>query len=397
MAILFGCPGCGKTLRVGDNLGGKRCKCPGCGVLLDIPVTEVSTPAPAAPRTRPASSASRSARFDAEDEARRRHAPHRQDDAELGEPDPYEEDEAPRRPRRKKKGSSKALVLWLTIGGGAVVLLGGAGLVLWLLLGGSGLGRERDYFPDDFTSIQALDLDAVRKSGVHSKLKKLGGETVAWGGIPYDDVRRKFEVSSSKVRVVVLELKRPATADSIKSNKQKEGAKYKETQIGKKTLHEPTNPGHEAFVIDGNLVIYCLDATALKAIVERGGKARCDKKMEAAIKQASFSGGMTMVATDSGGFGVGGRLDPEYGVVRCTFGSSDVTMTATAYFKDSKDATEARDQARRELEEAKKFVTDAKFREAIDSARISQSGASVTVKITIPVDEKGGMPFLPFF
>src|SRR5262245_54558029 len=37
MSISFACPNCSKSYRVGDQLGGKRVKCKGCGQPVEIP------------------------------------------------------------------------------------------------------------------------------------------------------------------------------------------------------------------------------------------------------------------------------------------------------------------------------------------------------------------------
>jgi hypothetical protein len=39
MAITFNC-GCGKTLRVPDEHGGRRAKCPACAAIVDIPAPD---------------------------------------------------------------------------------------------------------------------------------------------------------------------------------------------------------------------------------------------------------------------------------------------------------------------------------------------------------------------
>jgi hypothetical protein len=44
--INFSCPGCGKTLRVGDEIAGKLARCPDCGAVASIPA---ATSEPAAP------------------------------------------------------------------------------------------------------------------------------------------------------------------------------------------------------------------------------------------------------------------------------------------------------------------------------------------------------------
>jgi RsiW-degrading membrane proteinase PrsW (M82 family) len=50
MPILVTCDNCGRTLRARDEQAGKRCKCPGCGIILQVPV-------PAATEARPVSAA----------------------------------------------------------------------------------------------------------------------------------------------------------------------------------------------------------------------------------------------------------------------------------------------------------------------------------------------------
>jgi hypothetical protein len=39
MAIPVACP-CGKQLKARDSMAGKRAKCPSCGRILDVPITE---------------------------------------------------------------------------------------------------------------------------------------------------------------------------------------------------------------------------------------------------------------------------------------------------------------------------------------------------------------------
>lgn len=50
MPITFGCPGCGKTLRVGDENAGKLARCPDCGAVATIPAAGSPTaPTPSSP------------------------------------------------------------------------------------------------------------------------------------------------------------------------------------------------------------------------------------------------------------------------------------------------------------------------------------------------------------
>jgi len=45
LAITVKCTGCGKTLKVKDELAGKRGKCPGCGTIIQIPKAPAAPPA----------------------------------------------------------------------------------------------------------------------------------------------------------------------------------------------------------------------------------------------------------------------------------------------------------------------------------------------------------------
>ena len=40
MSVTFACPGCGKSIKVRDELAGKKGKCPGCGAILTVPEDE---------------------------------------------------------------------------------------------------------------------------------------------------------------------------------------------------------------------------------------------------------------------------------------------------------------------------------------------------------------------
>lgn len=50
MPISLSCPGCKKTLKVADNLAGKRAKCPGCQTPITIPSLAAPQPAPPSPK-----------------------------------------------------------------------------------------------------------------------------------------------------------------------------------------------------------------------------------------------------------------------------------------------------------------------------------------------------------
>lgn len=119
MPVTFQC-GCGKTLRVKDELAGKRVKCPACGGVAAVPAAEPEfdvvedEPPPRKPAARPVA---RPARDDDDDEPRPAKGKARKDDGyDLDEddekpakksaakwkrkPDDDEDDDRPRKRRR---------------------------------------------------------------------------------------------------------------------------------------------------------------------------------------------------------------------------------------------------------------------------------------------------------
>lgn len=158
MPISMTCDKCDRELRLKDEMEGKRIRCPDCGATLLVESDEGGEEGVAsAPRKR----ADRSARVDEEGsgERPRRRRPPVDDDDEDDRPrrrrrrseDEDDDEDRPRRRRRdddededrirpsrlrrKKQGGSGNLTLWLSIGGGAVLLIGIV-LVLIFVLGG---------------------------------------------------------------------------------------------------------------------------------------------------------------------------------------------------------------------------------------------------------------------
>jgi flagellar basal body-associated protein FliL/DNA-directed RNA polymerase subunit RPC12/RpoP len=141
MASEFVCPKCEATLRTAKPLApGKRVKCPHCSEVVTVPEKETAVRAAGkaapAPAAAPAKEKSKRPR-DEDDED----APPRRKRGRDDEDDDAEEEEEEERPKAKKKkkaksGGGKGLMIGLIIGG-AVLLLGGVGLTLFLLLGSS--------------------------------------------------------------------------------------------------------------------------------------------------------------------------------------------------------------------------------------------------------------------
>jgi hypothetical protein len=108
MAILFACS-CGKRLKVADQFGGKRCRCPGCGEIRSVPEPSTADEETALFDVSP-TAAGKSRRAATEIRAQRRSdipevLP--ADDDDEGAYEPRSEEERP--PRRKKKLVRKRL------------------------------------------------------------------------------------------------------------------------------------------------------------------------------------------------------------------------------------------------------------------------------------------------
>jgi hypothetical protein len=109
MPILFTCPDCNKSVKVKDDLAGKRVRCPGCGTIQRVP--EAASTAVAASRSANPPDATTGKASD-----RNRRLPRDEDD-DGDEPE-----------RRRMSGA----VLASLIAGGVVVLGGVIGLIVWL-------------------------------------------------------------------------------------------------------------------------------------------------------------------------------------------------------------------------------------------------------------------------
>src|SRR5262245_50976035 len=144
MAIMFGCPECGKQLKVGDGMAGKTCKCPGCATLIQIPSESLEAKEELAVVEADGGG-------DADRPRRRR---------EDGERPPPRDDDAIRPSDRKRPREGSNLALWFGIAGtiGGMLIAGIVGAYFYYFTK-SGLGEEMDYLPDHPLTIRSVNLD----------------------------------------------------------------------------------------------------------------------------------------------------------------------------------------------------------------------------------------------
>ena len=109
MSIAFSCPDCGKSFKVADDLAGRKVKCGGCGVTIQIANVIGVT---AKPPSRGRSAAVEDEEDWQDDEAppRKRSKSRREEDFES---DDEPEDDERRRPTRRKPAKKKSAIVAL--------------------------------------------------------------------------------------------------------------------------------------------------------------------------------------------------------------------------------------------------------------------------------------------
>lgn len=118
MPIPLSCSECAASLRVPDNLAGKRIRCPKCHELLDVPAAKIASEKPAASKG-----------------AAAKKAPGTPENKPAAKPKPKPRPAPADHDAEKSRRGLSPLVLWGSIGGGAVVLV--VGVVLFLISGSS--------------------------------------------------------------------------------------------------------------------------------------------------------------------------------------------------------------------------------------------------------------------
>jgi hypothetical protein len=225
MAILCTCPGCDKTLRLRDELDGKKVRCPACSHVFQVrdngaaeeaeedepprrkksqSVTERTAPRRPVPadededRPRRRKPIAEEEEEDDEDRPRRKRPvreeededdrPRRKNAVAKADPDAVdrprrrtaavadeEDDEAEDRPRRakrkKKRGSGKMVLILSLVGVGVLFLFGGGGFALWYFLGRGGLPAESRYLPDNCNFVGAVNLESILASSAYARIK----------------------------------------------------------------------------------------------------------------------------------------------------------------------------------------------------------------------------------
>lgn len=437
MSISFPCTGCGRTLKVADELAGRKAKCPQCQAVLYIPEGPAAaiTPAPtAAPM-------------------RRRAAPLPEDEPDAGA-DMGEEME--RRPRRRKKAKKSMLVPVLIAVAAGVLLLGGvtvaAFYVVPMLFGG---GSEDLYFmPDNVQMVGQVRVDQVLNSDALKQVwtafpdaksafdkassQESGVESSNLDRMYFGTATVNFSGSSPPAYIVVLHFKSGVKIEDLEAGMKKSNPNltFTDTKVGKYTMIDVKAPpftfalpplkGQPAPPPPAPASLYALcmpndkevvmgTTASLQAVLTRDKKPDVNDRLMAAIKSADFNATVAFAANVKDGLpqaasGAGssnplpmGKVDGVSATIKV---GSDVDVSVTALCQDATAAGELSGGLKTAITNAKQQYGSKLPPELADLLNMEPqvSGSNVTIAKTIKVaplinlvknQQKGG-GFNPF-
>ncbi len=389
MTIEFNCGGCQYPFKVPDTMGGKKGKCPKCGQITPIPTTSGGqiAPAPAYP------AAGGVPDYNPPD---------------AGALPPYEDEPI----RRGGKKSKKGLIIGLSIGG--LVLLVGIGLAIWFLIGGGGLSADDlKFLPSDAQIIISVRVEQGINSSVWKDLKKEIKEMEK----PEKEFEREMKMPLTDVEritmggnmgkgqpIVIVTARKTIKAADIQSGMKENNkeAKFTEKKVGSYTMYENDSKWGESFAVVGSKVVVIGPAEDLKKILERNKKPEFAAGMQKALDKADFSKTIAFAVNVkelddrakkemSRELPPGSNIDLDSveGVAGYLHASSDLSASFTATCKDSGTAEKLKKQADESLNDGKKQLKEIPFpmpkevSEIIASVKVSQSGATATVSLTV--------------
>lgn len=295
MSITFNCVKCGKQFRVGDELAGKKGKCPKCNSIFQIPKTSQAVkkkPKPAATAGGggdPFAAIGSEAVFAA--------------DFASGETPPA------RRPQQQSGGG-----VWISITF-LLILLGSVAAAGFLhrdfFLSPPGLDRDLRYLPDDCKLIVSINVDAILSSSTYQRIKEEAGIDIEkqfeqWAKVvTLPDVRRLTigiglpqaeEQSGNPAEqypsIAVLRFNKPVDIDSLKKTviEQAQDNKlpkpeFKEVTAGRFTMHV-SEPAAMAQVGEKTLVLGPVEG--LRSVLERNASSKLSPPMQEAFSKVDF-------------------------------------------------------------------------------------------------------------
>jgi hypothetical protein len=312
MSIAFSCPDCGKTFKVPDDMAGKKAKCSGCGVMIQIANTVGITERPTS-KSRGAASETDDWREDAAS-SRRASKRFEDDDDDVGADEPIRR----RRPkkRKKQKKSMGKLVAFAMVGLAVLVLLGGGGgFAAWYFW-----PRNNDpmkFMPDDCHVIVSLKIDDLEHSGAFQEIQK----SQALTGLR--QFPRQYHQNSGLSQAVVLQVwhgeKSKAfmmadpsgtedyidviqTKNAIKLDDYLEGhggaAAFTKDRVGRYSIYVGTK--ETVCLVDSKTLVLSPKKETLRVALERGKPPTFSKSLQDALDKVNFSKPFALAASSLG-------------------------------------------------------------------------------------------------
>jgi hypothetical protein len=383
MTISFQCTGCGRTLKVADDLAGRKGKCPQCKAMLYIPEGEKSavTAAPARKKAPPPTPPPE------EEETR--------DEAAEEAPEPRG------KKKKKAKEAKKSMLLpLLLVGGGVLFLLcagGGTALGLWWFLSG-GSQDDAYFYPDNTQAVVSIKLDQLLNSAamqqarqefpdLNQQLSQVSGQS---GGVDPANIDRIVAASQpfgggmAQANVIaIVHTKQPVKPADVEASFQKSqpNLKFNEVKVGRFTMYEGQAsapapgmfgppPPPPAFVMPDDKRIVAGPASLVRSVLERDKKPDLPDKLQALLKQTDLDATVVFVADAKNAFpkGVGQVGAGQPGAAKNPFEkvdglsvtakvTSDVDVTVTATCADAQAANDLRDNVKKTLDGYKGLLT----------------------------------------
>jgi hypothetical protein len=363
MSIAFSCPDCGKTFKVPDDMAGKKAKCSGCGVMIQIANTVGITERPTSKSRGTANEAD-----DWQDEpALKKRASKQLDDDEE---DAAEDEPIRRRRPKKRKKQKKAM--------GKLVAFGMVGLAVLLLLGAGGgfaawyfWPRNNDpmkFMPDDCQLLVSLKMEDVEHSAAYQELQK--GQTL----VGFRQAQRQLHQNSALSQAVVVRFwfaeksKGFAFADpsggedyvgviqtknAIKLDDYLEAnggtAAFTKERVGRYTIH--VSAKETVCLADSRTLVSANKKETLRSVLERDKVPVFSKGLQEALDKVNFAKPFIFAWSSNGQrlgpgggaqdpFGFGKAVEQVNGVAMNADIDADINMAFTFFCKNE---TSARD------------------------------------------------------
>lgn len=343
--LVVACRGCQTRLKVPDNLAGKKAKCPKCQGVLNIPSAEETVEFPpnravTPPSSRlPARGAPLPKEIDEPRPARSKTDKNRKEVLdELDEPRPrlVEDDLAedpPRRPRdddddfeedrprrRRKKAGVSPLLLYGSIGSGALLVLVIVGVLL-VLLGGESVGLR--FMPDDPHFIIAIRPAEIAASATFKELEK---SIPNFQNLVNSKLHEEIGLSISDIGFIQIGASSPNNVcflmrlnkdEKIDNLLMKKGGpqNFNSITVGTYTIRDKNNEG--ICLIDNRMIV-AGPTEYLKIVLQRNRNATLSPEMQRAIVDVDSGATVVMVGdarklqTNMGGGGMPGIGRPGF-------------------------------------------------------------------------------------